>query len=214
MTRLVVLAFLPLFITPPSKAESDFGIGVRASNHGIGIEGTWRPPVSWLDLRLGAKTLEFQDYTNATGLSSDRKLALSNFYATANLLLPQSPLRVTAGLFNIVSESSLSGPADGSIETGVLPMNMRDVAGLRRDSYLPGTAPYLGFGLDFAVSTRLDFNFDLGLLWQGDSSTSAGRPIANELIIEAASEPNDVFEAFGDYRARPAVSIGLVFNFK
>ena len=121
MKRLALLAAASLFFAAPAEADKTFGIGVKAGTLGIGVEGTWRPPVPWLDFRVGVNAYDFSDNGTYSSIPYDGTLSLDSYYATANIRFPLSPFRVTAGIYDNGNELQLTSTGSGIYEIGGLP---------------------------------------------------------------------------------------------
>lgn len=217
MKRLASLAIASLFFAAPAEADKMFGIGVKAGTLGIGVEGTWRPPVPWLDFRVGANAYDFSDNGTYSSIPYDGTLALDSYYATANFRFPLSPFRVTAGVYDNGNELRLTSAGSGTYEIGGIPFDAADVGTLRSVASFSGTSPYAGVGFDFTVLNRVGLNLDFGVLWQGepDVTLTADGIIAGDPLFQAAleQERQDIVDEVSDYKAWPVVSLGFVFNF-
>ena len=217
MKRLAFIAAATLFFTAPAEADKSFGLGVKAGTLGIGIEGTWRPPVPWLDLRVGANAYDYSDSGTYSSVPYDGTLSLDSYYATANLHFPLSPFRVTAGIYENGNELQLTSSGSGIYEIGGIPFDAADVGTLRSVTSFAGTSPYFGVGFDFTVLNRVGLNLDFGVLWQGepDVTLTADGVIADDPLFQLAleQERQDIAEEVSDYKAWPVVSLGFVVNF-
>ncbi len=217
MKRLALLAAATLFIATPAEADKLFGVGVKAGTLGIGVEGTWRPPIPWLDFRVGANAYDFSDNGTYSSIPYDGTLTLESYYATANLRFPLSPFRVTGGIYDNGNELQLTSTGSGTYIVGGIPFDAADVGTLRGAASFSGTSPYFGVGFDFTVLNKVGLNLDFGVLWQGepDVTLTADGVIAGDPLFQAAleQERQDLADEVSDYKAWPVVSLGFVFNF-
>ncbi len=217
MKKLAFTLCLALAWAAPAAADHNFGIGAKAGTLGVGIEGTWRPPVPWLDVRLGLNRLDYDDTGDYSGVPYDGTLSLDTVYATANFSFPLSPFRLTAGVYNNGNELELTSTASDSYVIGGITYDASDVGTLTSVTSFSGTAPYLGFGFDFEVLNKVGLNLDFGVLWQGepDVSLTADGILAEDPIFQEALEAErlDLVDEVQDYKAWPVVSLGVVFNF-
>ncbi len=217
MKRLAFLAAATLFIAAPAEADKTFGIGVKAGTLGIGVEGTWRPPVPWVDFRVGANSYDYSDNDVYSGIPYDGELTLETYYATANFSFPLSPFRVTAGIFDNGNELALRSVGSGTYVIGGIPFDAADVGTLESVTSFPGTSPYLGIGFDFTVLNRVGLNLDLGVLWQGDPDVTltADGILGDDPLFQQALEleRQDIVDEVSDYKAWPVASLGFVVNF-
>ncbi len=197
-------------------ADDDVWFGAKAGTLGVGIEGTWAP-LPWFDLRGGANTFSFDADGTEAGIDYDGEIDLRSFYATANLRVPLSPFRFTAGLYNNGNEISLRSRAGDSFEIGNQTYTAAEVGTLRAGADFDTLAPYVGVGLDFRLADTIGLNFDAGVLQQGSASVSmsADGPLAGDALFQAEleSERAELEDELDDYDLYPVVSIGISWNF-
>jgi hypothetical protein len=217
MVKQGLLTIAATLIAVSAHADHNFGLGVKAGTLGIGVEGTWRPPVPWVDMRAGANGFEYSDSGSYSDIPYDGTLSLSSYYATANLHFPLTPLRITAGLYDNGNELTLASSPSDIYEIGGIPFDAEDVGTLSSAAQFAGAAPYFGFGFDFTVLSKVGLNLDLGVLWQGDPTVTlaADGPIAGNPLFQLAldRERRDIVNELNDYKAWPVASLGIVFNF-
>ncbi|MFQ5609768.1 MAG: hypothetical protein ACE5F8_05805 [Woeseiaceae bacterium] len=207
---------LALFAAGNALADNKFGVGVKAGTLGFGLEGTWRP-LPYLDLRLGANTLDYDRDDDYAGVNYDATLGLETFYATANFGFPVSPFRVTAGIYSNGNEVTMVSANNPSFDFGGSTFTPTEVGTLTGTTSFSSTAPYLGFGYDFTVMNRVGLNLDFGVLWQGDPSVTlvADGSLAGQPAFDAALEAErlELEDDLSNFKAWPVVSLGFVFNF-
>ncbi len=212
----LLLIALPMLAPSASRADSDFGLGVKAGTLGIGVEATWRA-LPWVDFRAGFNRYDYDDSDTQAGIPYDATLALDSYYATANLRFPLSPFRLTGGLYGNGNELLLTSAADGTFEIGGIDFNAADVGTLRSVTSFSSTSPYLGVGYDFTVLGQVGLNLDLGVLWQGDPEVTlnADGVLASDPIFQSAleAERQELDDEISDYKAWPVISLGFVVNF-
>ena len=212
----LLLLALPMLAPTAARADSNFGLGVKAGTLGIGVEATWRA-LPWIDVRAGFNRYDYDDSDTQAGIPYDATLALDSYYATANLRFPLSPFRLTAGLYGNGNELLLTSAADGTFEIGGIDFNAADVGTLRSVTSFSSTSPYLGVGYDFTVLGRVGLNLDLGVLWQGDPDVTlnADGVLASDPAFQSAleAERQELDDEISDYKAWPVISLGFVVNF-
>ncbi len=217
MVRKGLLTIAAMLVAIPAQADNDFGLGVKAGTLGIGVEATWRPPLPWLDLRLGANRFDYADDGSFSDIPYDGTLSLNSYHATANLHFPLTPLRITAGIYDNGNELALTSSSSDAYVIGGIPFDASEVGTLRSAATFAGAAPYLGFGFDFTALMKVGLNLDLGVLWQGDPNVTlaADGPIASNPLFQVAleRERRDIANELRDYKAWPVASLGIVFNF-
>ena len=217
MVRKGLLTIAAMLVAIPAHAEHDFGLGVKAGTLGIGVEATWRPPLPWLDLRLGVNRFDYADDGSFSDIPYDGTLSLNSYHATANVHFPLTPLRITAGIYDNGNELALTSSGSDAYMIGGIPFAAAEVGNLRSAATFAGAAPYLGFGFDFTALMKVGLNLDLGVLWQGDPNVAlaADGPIASNPLFQVAleRERRDIANELRDYKAWPVASFGIVFNF-
>ena len=213
---LVVAAALATSLSPSVCADDDLWFGVKAGTLGLGIEATWRP-VPYLDVRAGYNGYKYEDTRTEAGLSYDGVLDLSTAYATANLRVPLSPFRVTAGIFSNGNEISMNSRDDSTFQIGGTTYQAADVGKLQARGTFDDIAPYAGIGFDFRLFDTVGLNFDAGVLFQGKVNVTmvATGPIASnqDFLNELESERQELQDEFDDYEYYPVVSLGFSVNF-
>jgi hypothetical protein len=200
----------------PAFADNEFGIGVRASTLGGGIEGSWQP-LRYLDVRLGVNYFSFEESGSLSGINYDGTLNLESVYTTVSYHFPMSPIRVTAGIYGNGNEYNLVSDDSAFIDIGGTVYSRAQAGTLRSTTSFEDVSPYAGIGFDFSVFRRLGLNVDIGLLWQGDpqvtltadgtASNNAG--FRNSLEIERREIEDEVSE----FKAWPVISLGFYYNF-
>jgi len=197
-------------------ADNNFGVGIKASTLGIGLEATWRP-LPYLDLRLGANAYDYDDSLSEAGIDYDANLSLETYYATANLKFPLSPFRMTAGVYSNGNELNLVSANTGNVTIGGINYTAAEVGTLSSTTSFSNTAPYFGFGFDFTVLNKVGLTLDLGVLWQGEPIVSLNSTglLANDptFLAELESERRELEDELSNIKAWPVISLGFVYNF-
>ncbi len=217
----IAVLLLGLMTAGSATAGDNLWMGFKAGTLGLGLEATWRP-IPWLDVRAGFNKFDYENNRTDAGISYDATLALETYYATANVLFPVSPLRVTVGAFSNGNEFQMASLPAADYDIGNDNFLAAQVGTLRSTTYFEDVAPYLGVGFDFSIFGKVGLNLDFGVLWQGDPSVSltASGPLmtdqtaAGDLFrAELAAEALQLESEFEDYKAYPVISLGLNFNF-
>ena len=199
-----------------ANAGDDFWIGAKAGTLGLGLEATWRP-VPYLDLRAGVNRYTYDSSTTENDIEYDTELDLDSLYATANLRVPLSPFRVTAGVFANGNELALMSKLATSYDIGGTTYTPAEVGTLRSAVDFESTAPYLGLGFDFRILDTVGFNIDLGVLWQGSPNVglTADGLLASDptFMADLETERQDLEDDVDKFKAYPVASIGFSVNF-
>lgn len=199
-----------------TSADDDLWFGVKAGTLGLGVEATWRP-VPYLDVRAGYNGFSYEDTRTEAGINYDGELDLSTVYATANLRVPLSPFRVTAGVFSNGNEVILVSRDNDSFTVGGQTFQASDVGRLEARGTFDSVAPYAGIGFDFRIADTIGLSLDAGVLFQGavDVAMSASGPIATDqtFIDQLEAERQELQDEIGDYEHYPVISLGFNVNF-
>ena len=197
-------------------ADDDLWFGAKAGTLGLGLEATWRP-LAYLDLRAGLNSYDYDTSDSYVGIGYDVQLDLSTYYITANLRVPLSPFRMTAGVFSNGNEVMLTSDPNAVYDVGGTIYTGAQVGTLMGGVDFDSTAPYFGFGADFRLADTFGLNIDLGVLWQGSPrvALAANGPIASDPTFQTDLEAERVAleNDLDKFKAYPVASIGFSFNF-
>lgn len=213
-----VIATVALILMGAQAAQADdnLWIGAKVGTLGLGLEGTWQA-LPYLDLRVGFNSYDYSDDRSEAGIDYTGTLELSTLFATANLRVPLSPFRVTAGIFSNDNKLALVGLDTGSYDIGGVTYPSAQIGTLRSETTFDKTAPYAGIGFDIRIMNKVGLNIDLGVLWQGSPmvAMAADGPLGtdpaflSELELERIQFEDDI----KDFKAYPVISLGLSYKF-
>lgn len=214
--KLTLAVAISWMLAQSVAADDDFWVGVKAGTLGLGVEATWRP-VPYLDVRAGYNGFNYEDTRTEAGVEYDGELALSSFYGTANLRVPLSPFRITAGIFSNGNEIILNSIDSTAVQIGGTTYQASELGTLEARGAFDSVAPYAGVGLDFRLADTFGLHFDAGVLFQGKAAVTmaADGPIASNALFmqELEAERLQLEEAVEDYEHYPVVSLGFSVNF-
>jgi hypothetical protein len=197
-------------------ADDDLWFGAKAGTLGLGVEATWRP-LPYLDVRGGFNGFNYDFDASESGVDYDAELELRTLYATANLRVPLSPFRVTAGLFSNGNALNLTTRDNATVEVNGTTYTAAQIGTLEARADFDSIAPYVGVGLDFRIADTFGLSLDAGVLRQGSPaiSTTVSGPIASDPVFqtELEAERQQLEAELDDYDLYPVVSIGLNVNF-
>lgn len=200
----------------PAFADNEFGVGVRAGTLGGGIEATWQP-LRYLDVRLGVNYFAFEESGSLSGINYDGTLNLESVYTTVSYHFPNSPIRVTAGIYGNGNEYNLVSDDSPFIDIAGTVYSRAQAGTLRSTTSFEDVAPYAGIGFDFSVFRRLGLNVDIGLLWQGDAQVTltADGSLSNNSGFQSSleEERREIEAEMADFKVWPVVSLGFHYNF-
>jgi len=207
---------LGMLAATPAVANDNFWLGVKGGTLGVGMEATWRP-IPFFDLRAGGNTFTYDTDDSYSGVEYDVDLDMQTFFATANLRMPTSPFRLSAGLYSNGNKLALASRDSATYEIGDMTYTAGEVGSLTGSIGFDSTAPYLGVGADFRIANRFGLNLDLGVLWQGSARVGVGvtGPIASDptFMMDLETERLQLEEDLDDFKAYPVASLGFSWNF-
>ena len=199
-----------------AKADTDFGIGLKAGTLGLGIEASWQP-LPYIDIRIGANAYDYEDSGSQAGIPYDATLSLDNLYATGNFHFPVSPLRITAGVYSNGNEIRMLNDERLDLTIGGITYPGAGIGTLSSVTTFDSTSPYLGLGFDFTLAGKVGLNLDLGVLWQGEPGVTldASGALNQDPAFQAALETErlELEDEMSDFKAWPVVSLGVVYKF-
>lgn len=210
------LSLAALLAAGSAFADNDFGLGIRAGTLGLGLEASWQP-LPYLDVRIGGNSFDYDADGVQGGIPYEATLALESFYVTGNLHFPVSPMRLTVGLYSNGNELVMFNDEATDLNIGGAIYPGAGVGTLRSVTSFSSSAPYLGLGFDFTLGGKIGLNVDFGVLWQGEPAVTleADGLLAQDPQFQASleAERSELEDKMSDFKAWPALSLGLVYKF-
>ncbi len=215
MKRLIVMLGLVLSLTPAAFAETS--LGLKLGTLGIGVEGTYQLSPKW-GLRGGLNRYDYGYEDDLDGVDYDGDLKLSSITLLADYRPFESGFRLSGGA--VINDNAIKGvalPAD-FYDIGDETYTLAETGTLSATADFDDLSPYVGIGYDFASSSNLRFNIELGVLVQGSASVeilSTGGSLSSDPAFQAelASEARFYEDDLKDYDVYPVLSIGLQYAF-
>ncbi len=211
-----IVLLLALLSAGVAHAEHDFGVGIKASTLGLGLEASWKP-LRYLELRIGANAFDFSNDGDVAGINYEQELSLQSFYGTANIHFTDSPMRITAGFYSNGNELLLINNQMLDQEIGGVIYPGAGIGTLVSTTTFVSSAPYFGIGYDFTIKGKIGMNVDFGVIWQGDPEVTltADGALSGNPGFQAAleAERQEIEEDLSDFKAMPVLQIGFVYNF-
>lgn len=203
-------------VTAPAAAAEAFGAGVRVGTLGVGIEASWQP-LPYLDLRIGGNTFELDDTGIQSGIPYDSTLTLETAYVAGSFHFPDSPMRVTAGVYANGNELLMINDDGNDLDIGGIVYPGAGIGTLTSVTSFASTAPYIGIGFDITLKGRLGMTLDLGMLLQGEPEVTlmADGALAQDPLFQASleAERRQLENEMNDLKVWPVLSLGLVYRF-
>ena len=205
-----------LLSTGVAHADQEFSGGLRAGTLGLGVEASWKP-LKYLDLRVGGNTFTFNDDGAQAGIDYEQELTLESFYATANILFNNSPMRLTLGGYANGNELYMINDSMQDQDIGGVIYSGTEIGTLTSTTTFTSFSPYFGIGYDFKFKKNFGVIVDFGVLWQGDpivELTADGTLAGNQNFQTALeSERQELEEEMKNLKAWPVLQLGVVYRF-
>lgn len=208
--RLSLVLCLAAVLCSTSAHAQRVGIGARVGTLGPGLEVTANLVPS-LNLRVGAnyftysRTDRLEDLEVAVEYDAD--LTLNSVRALLDWHPFGNQFRLTAGgFYNRNRISAVARPVE-SYTIKQKTFEPEKIGSLTTDVKLGSAiAPYAGLGVGNAVSKRIGFAFDLGVLYTNSPAVSMQ---GEGLISPTARQASDLEEGFSEFSIYPLLSLGL-----
>lgn len=197
-----------------SAAMAEFGVGVKASTLGAGIElGTALTDTLAARVALNKyskdddQTIDDIDYTaeldlNSSALFLDWHPFSGTFHLTAGYLFSNSDLSASAT------------PAN-SVEIGGTVYNPSDIGRIDATVNL-GSGPYVGLGWGNVAAKGFGFTFELGVVQQGTPDVDLTIEDPNGVIAannDIEKERKNMEDDLDEFDLYPVVSLGVSYGF-
>lgn len=214
MIRLFVAAAAALTL-PQVHAEAT--LGGKVGTLGLGIEGSYQFSDQW-SVRGGFNQYDYDFEDDLDGIGFDGDLELSSVALLGDFRPFSGGFRITGGaLSNGNAIKAVADPAN-TYEIGGNIYTQAETGVLSADTDFDNIAPYLGLGWDVGIGERLNLNFDLGVLFQGQASVSfnsVGGTLSDnpDFIADLEAEERLAEDDLDDYDLYPVLSIGISYAF-
>ncbi|VAX04568.1 hypothetical protein MNBD_ALPHA03-975, partial [hydrothermal vent metagenome] len=213
-----VISLSAFVITPPAIAEN-FGLSLKASTLGAGIELSAGLAEN-LNVRVGANYFKFAKTLEEDGTNYDFDLKLNSFTALVDWHVFSGGFRITGG--GVLDKNSLEGVAQVSdfYDIGNQTFSQAEVGTLNGLINFRNISPYVGIGWGNMVSgdSNWVFTADLGVIFTGTPRVdlnSVGGTLSNNAVFlaEIAREEQNVANDLDFFKFYPVVSIGMSYRF-
>ncbi len=212
-----------LLVQPVLAGSYGGGIGVKLGTLGFGVEYA-QPLNDYFNVRAGLNWLNWDYDTDIDDISYDGELALQSISVVADYHPFANGFRLTAGAFyNNNSLDVTAKPMAGTYTINNVRYPASAIDSVSGEVSFNSIAPYigLGWGRDIQSSSHWSFNFDLGLLYQGDPDPdlngrcSAAMPGAAcaQFQRNLAVEEQKLKDDAEDIKFYPVISFGVTYSF-
>jgi len=214
MKKLTVAAAGIVMMATSTVASAEFGVGVKASTLGAGVE-LGMPISDHFVARLGVNRYSKSADQSIDNIDYNADLDLSSTAIYVDWTpAKQGTFHITAGY--LMSNSSLSATANptGSVTVGDNTQTVSDLT-LKANVDL-GSGPYLGLGWGNVPASGFGFTFDLGVVQQGKPDVSLKKSGSQASLFSDADlkkEEDNMQNDLDNFELYPVVSLGLSYGF-
>jgi hypothetical protein len=224
MKNFFALSITGLMISPSLAVADNFGdISGKVGTLGLGIEYS-RLINEHFAARAGINGFSYDLTLEESGVEYDADVKLKNASAIADYFPWKSGFHISGGILFNGNEASLTGQlSDGTFEFNGVTYNDAAVGSVTGDVDFNNIAPYLGFGWKRfpTANSRLSFNVDIGVMYQGEPETSlhvvcGGALSATQcaqLQSDVAAEKEQLDDEISDFKWYPVISMTIGYQF-
>jgi hypothetical protein len=210
---------LVALVVLPAGLAAQFGLAVRGSTLGIGLEASYRVN-RILAIRGGGNYLEFSRDATIEEIDYTARPHFENGTVMLDLFPMGGSFHLTGGLMLNRNEGVLDARLNQNIEIGGQTYTPDQIGSLTATVDFKKTAPYLGIG--FAGQGRVAFLFDLGVGFTGTprihlaGTTPLTGPEKAEFDARVAQEEQELRADIEDksyLKYHPVVALGVKVRF-
>lgn len=212
LTTCITLCLLVALAVPRAEAQDrhSFGIGAKLGTTGIGLEASV-PLADNFNARVGGSYFPYSRADEIDDLEVSVAYDAEATIASGRALVDWHPFanqfRFSGGLvYNATKVTAFVEPTESYTvnkktfepdRIGTIDANVE---------YGSKIAPYLGLGVGNAVTKRVAFVLDLGVLYTGSPSVEME---GTGLIAPTAEQDKDLTDGFSDIYLYPVLSLGV-----
>lgn len=217
------VAGIALIATPALAMEKIGGLSAKMGTLGIGAEYV-QPITEHFSLRAGLNFLNWNYDFDESDVEYEGDLKLKTFSLLADIHPFANGFRLTGGvMYNGNKIDVTAKPSSGTYEINDVDYPAEAIDSISGEIEFDDFAPYfgIGWGADPLADSPWSFNFDLGILYQGEPDPqltgrcSAGIPAAACAQFQAnlSAEEKELKSDLEDYRFYPVLSLGVTYSF-
>lgn len=216
----LILVAILLLVTGSMVSASEtggFGVGVKASTLGVGVEATYAVSPR-LTMSVGINKYSSTSTDTTDGINYDVDMDLKTVAVLANFHPFAGSFRLTGGVMMNSNELGMTADCSSGCAVGGATYTADQVGILKAAVDFKKIAPYAGIGFGHSASSGLGFTLDIGVLMQGEPNvdlTSTGGTLSGdaafqaELAVEEANAEDDIKE----FTMYPVIAAGLNYRF-
>ncbi len=217
------VAGITLTATPALAMEQIGGLSAKMGTLGIGAEYV-QPITDHFSLRAGLNFLNWNYDFDESDVEYEGDLKLKTFSLLADIHPFASGFRLTGGVMYNGNQIDITAkPSSGTYEINDVNYPAEAIDSISGEIEFDDFAPYfgIGWGADPAADSPWSFNFDLGILYQGEPDPqltgrcSAGIPtsVCAQFQANLNAEEKELKSDLEDYRFYPVLSLGVTYSF-
>ena len=213
------LGVFAALVVLPAGLAAQFGLAIRGSTLGIGLEASYRVN-RLLGVRAGGNYFEFSRDATIEDIEYTARPHFENGTVMLDLFPMGGAFHISGGLMLNRNEGVLDARLNQNIEIGGETYTPDQIGSLTATVDFKKTAPYLGIG--FAGQGRVAFLFDLGVGFTGTprinlaGTTPLTGPEKAAFDAQVAQEEQDLRADIEDksyLKYHPVVALGLKIRF-
>ena len=220
----VAVAGITLTATPALAVERIGGVSAKMGTLGIGAEYV-QPISEHFSLRAGLNFLNWSYDFDASDIEYEGDLKLKTFSLLADIHPFANGFRLTGGaMYNSNKIDVTAKSSSGSYEINDVDYPAEAIESISGEVEFDDFSPYfgIGWGVDQSADSPWSFNFDLGVLYQGEPDPqltgrcSAGVPAAvcSQFQANLSAEEKELKRDPEDYNFYPVLSLGVTYSFE
>ena len=199
-----------------SSAGAGVGVSAKAGTLGLGVDISY-PLMPRINARAGFNVFSFSYSTTQDDVNYDADLTLRSMDLLLDLFpIPGRGFRVSGGLLVNGNGVDLTAEPTGSYTIGSTTYPASQIGTLSGNVDLGNLTPYLGIGWGNAVTDRMGFMLDIGIVFQGspDVTLSASGPITllPSFQEDLQQEEQSLEDEIDQYKYYLVLSVGLSFS--
>jgi hypothetical protein len=221
-TTLTLALSAALFGFAGSASAVDMGVTADVGTTGVGAHLVFAMQLN-MNARVGVSVLNYNYSGSSSQADYDFKLKLQTFDALLDYFPLNNGFRVTGGLvYNGNKIDANMKPSNGTqyVINGTT-YSAAQAGTISGSVDFKKIAPYLGIGWGNPVAVKKGWGFsgDLGVIFQGNPSTTltsrgCGAPVdCTKLATDVAAEKVNLDNKLSDFKIYPVVRVGAAYGF-
>lgn len=216
--RLAIPGMLTAALLIPTTVLADTAVGLGLSTQGVQVSLA-QSLTDDINIKLAYNTASSDFDGETDGINYDYDFDFDSISVLLDWHAFSNSFRFTAGAIannnEIQADSRIS---TATVQVGDTTFTSEQVGRIEGDITFDSFAPYLGIGWGRAVAEGFSFNFDLGLMFQGEPAVdlrSVGGSLSDNpiLVAEVEREEQELQDDVDEFDLYPVVSVAVTYSF-